>query len=235
MRKNYLLFALVSLLLISCGDSSRKNVPYYQSDDNKVVSNYPASGEGTFQSPYEIGNGIYKFKGEKYYSISVTRDSCNVLVYGVSDFDTLNDLEFIDDSHSNQIIQTYNYLFEELDQDGYDIIVNSSSYATFGIFSTCISDTYAQDDAYIELTDGQRVTMNKNDELYKFRMTRVGTYTLNTTGTDVQVRIYDSQMNSIYSEFDNKHDKALQAGDYFMLLSKSTKDEVNFVFDIDSL
>lgn len=235
MRKKYLLFTLLALILISCGDSSNTNVPYYQNDDTKGLTNYPSTGEGTFPSPYLIGNGIYSFKGEKYYGITVTRESCNVLVYGVSDFDTLNNLEFIDDSHSNQIVQTYNYLFEELDQDGYDIIVNSSSYATFGIFSTCISDNYASGDAYIELADGQRVTMDKNNELYKFRMTRVGTYTLNTTGTDVQVRLYDSEMNSIYSELNDKHDKALQSGDYFMLLSKSNNDEINFVFDIDSL
>jgi len=228
-----LLMGLMTLFLISCGSSSEQ-VVYTQ--DTKTVIDYPSSGEGTFQSPYNIGNGVYQFKGEKYYSINVTQDDCNVLLYGIVNFDsTSSDITFIDDSHSNEVIQTYDYLYENLDRDGYDIVVNSTNYATFGIFSTCISSVNAEEDAYITLNAGDRITIDENSVLYKFRMQRVGSFLVNTTGSDLQVRLYNSDMEAVYSEYDNQHEKVLQIGDYFMLVSKTSKEDVNFVFDISTL
>lgn len=227
---NHLSLILMSLLFISCGETQS-----YTTTDQKSIIDYPTTGSGTFASPYEIGGGLYQFKDEKYYSINVIRDECNVLVYGVKNFDSLSDLLFIDDSHSQEIVPTYNYLYENLPRDGYDLVVNSDSYATFGVFSPCIDDDYSKTDAFIVIEAGERITLTQENALYKFTLSRIGKFILNTTDDDIQVRLYDHNMNALYNETDNKHEKAIDAGDYYILLSKISRDDINFVFDTSGL
>jgi len=226
MRKIHLFIASVSLVLLSCGSSDTTTA-----NDNKSYIEYPTTGSGTFESPYSISNGIYPFIGEKYYSVEVIKNECNVLVYGVKNFDAYNNLQFIDDSHSREMTPTYNYLYENLNKNGYDVIVDSDNYASFGIFSPCIEDSKAQSNAYVELEAGDRVTMSANNALYKFTTSRIGNFVLNTTGTEVEARLYDHKMLNIYSELDSKHEKVLQSGEYYLLVSKSTKTDIQFVFD----
>jgi hypothetical protein len=228
----HLFISSLALLLISCGGSD--SVAYIPSDTKSIVD-YPSSGEGTFQAPYNIGSGLYKFKGEKYYTVDVVKNECNVLVYGVDDFDSISDVRFIDDSHKDEVAATYNYLYQDLDKDGYDIIVDSDTYSIFGVFSPCIDDKYSKSDAYVELNAGDRMTMEESSVLYKFNITRTGEFSLNTVGQDVQVRIYNAQMSSVYSESSDKHSLVLTSGDYYMLLSKTQKSDINFIFDVSSL
>jgi len=229
----HLYIFVFALFMISCGETN--NTKTYATD-NKSIIDYPTKGEGTFQSPYRVGSGIYQFNGEKYYNINVYKSECNVLVYGIKNFDSLTDLDLIDDSHSQERVPTYNYLYENLPKDGYDIIVSSNTYSTFGVFSTCIDEDSTQPNAYTEIEAGNRMSMEDEHALYKFTLSRVGKFILNTTSNDVHVRLYDEDMNSLYSESDNKHEKALESGDYYILLSKSNNNEdLDFVFDTSSL
>ena len=231
MIKNIKVILLISVLFLgSCGDS---DTTYTSSETITTQLNYPSVGDGTFETPYIIGSGLYEFIGEKYYSIDVTRDNCNVLLYGVINFDSLNDALFIDAGQNSAIEPNSNYLYERLDKDRYNIIVEKRLYSQFGLLSTCIDETYGSTKHIQILEDDDRVVMSDNTILYKFTVTSISTISLNTTGDDVTVQLYDNQIASIYSNTSDKHSRTVPAGEYYMLLSKFSTNNINFVFNID--
>ena len=231
MIKNINIILLIGVLFLgSCGES---DTSYNSSENPTTTINYPSVGDGTFEMPYMVGSGLYEFKGEKYYAIDVKRDDCNVLLYGVTNFDTLNDALFIDAGQNSDIEPNNNYLYEKLNKDRYNIIVNRKSYSKFGLLSTCIDETYGSTKHIKILEDDDRVVMSDNNILYKFTVTSTSTVSLNTTGDDIILRLYDSQIESIYNNSSNKHSRTVRSGEYYILLSKISKNSVNFVFNID--
>jgi len=231
MIKNINIILLIGALFLgACGESDNT---YNSSENPTTTINYPSVGDGTFEMPYMIGSGIYEFKGEKYYAIDVKRDDCNVLIYGVTNFDSINDTLFIDAGQSNDIEPNGNYIYENLDRNRYNIIVNRKKYSKFALLSTCIDETYGSTKHIKILEDDDRVVMRENNILYKFRVNSTSTISLNTTQYDVMVRLYNNKMESIYNNSSNKHSSTLPSGEYYMLLSKISKNSINFVFNID--
>ncbi|SHO81308.1 hypothetical protein MNB_SV-15-874 [hydrothermal vent metagenome] len=233
MIKNINILLLISILFLSsCGD----NVEYSSGENPITEINYPTVGDGTFMTPYMIGSGLYEFKGEKYYSIDVRRDDCNVLLYGVTNFNTINnDAIFIDAGQNSEIEPNSNLVYEGLDRDRYNIIVNSRLYSKFGLLSTCIDESYGSTKHIKMLLDNDRKVMKDNNILYKFIMPSTGTFSLNTTGDDIMVRLYNNNIVSVYTLSSNRHNQMIPAGEYYILLSKISKNDVNFVFNIDRI
>ncbi len=231
MIKNLNIVLLIGVLFLSsCGDD---DVSYNSGENPTTTINYPSVGDGTFETPYMIGSGLYEFKGEQYYAIDVKRDDCNVLLYGVTNFDSLNDATFIDAGHNSAIDPNSNYIYEELDRDRYNIIVDRRLYSKFGVLSTCIDETYGATKHIEILEDNDRVVMSDNNILYKFTMLSTAPFSLNTTGDNLMIKLYNNEMVSVYSLSSDKHSQTILAGEYYMLLSKIGKNDINFVFNID--
>lgn len=231
--KLLLLISGISLFLTSCGSDQ-----YHNQNITKVSISYPNTGAGTFLDPYIVGSGLYKFTGKKYYEIQTTKDNCNILIYGIGDFQTREDSTLIDFGHENEIESTSNYIYNTLIEDKYNLIVeNIINYNDrvneFGIFSTCIDESNGTPEYPILLKDSTRVIMSTSNILYKVVLDNNSNIFLNTTNGNISIKIYDNNMINIYNDTSQKHSTDLTDGVYYILISKLiNNDDINFVFTI---
>ena len=229
-----LLISVISFLLASCGSDEYEN-----KNVTEVVISYPDTGIGTFLDPYLVGSGLYKFMGRRYYEIETTKDSCNVLIYGVGDFKTREDAIFIDYGHKEEIKSTYNYVYTTLIKDKYNLIVENSinddnTINEFGIFSTCLDEANGTPEYPILLKDSTRVVMSSSNILYKVVLVDDSKISLNTIEGDVSIKIYDNDISNIYNDTAQKHSIDLSYGVYYILVSKLINNsDINFVFRVE--
>jgi hypothetical protein len=234
MKNSLLLISIVSIFLASCGSDEYKN-----KNVTEVIISYPNTGTGTFLDPYLVGSGLYKFTGRRYYELETTKDDCNILIYGIGDFKTRDDALFIDYGHNNEIDSTYNYIYNTLKQDKYNLIVENSindndTVNEFGIFSTCLDESNGTPQYPIILKDSTRVIMSSSNILYKVVLVDNSTIFLNTTDGDISIKIYDHNIVNIYNDTSEKHSVDLPYGVYYILVSKLiNNDDINFVFSVE--